>query len=218
MAKDDGKSSNVHLPSRRIWAVLLGVALIVVVILASVTVYYYNLSWMNEGNVDGAAFEVAAQFELSTYQISSTLQTYPTLDNIANLLSSLDQRLQTAWYLVRTLRMYLLTDYRAQMLTIENLLENMTAGGFRGVYDTLSSLLGSNNALLIKAYKELNVNASQKIIGMGTELSGAFWERTGNNDAVLEFRVDPSRIENATNICNDLKGILNAWETKYLRS
>jgi hypothetical protein len=216
MVKDDGRSSNVHMSSRRIWAVLLGVVLIVVVILASLTVYYYNLSKMNEGNVDGAAYEVAFQFRLSTYQISSTLQMYPTLDNIASLLITLDQRLQTAWNMVRTLRMYLLTDYRTQMLTVENLLENMTVEGYGGVYETLSRLLGSNNALLIRAYKELNVNASQKITDMGTELSDAFWERIGgNNYTVLEFRVDPSKIENATNICNDLRGILNKWETKY---
>jgi hypothetical protein len=218
MEKEEGKGSNVRVSSRRIWAVLLSIALIVVVILASLTVYYYNLSGMNEGKVDGAANEVAFQFWLSTYQISSTLQTYPTLDNIASLLTSLDQRLETAWYLVRTLRMYLLTDYGAQMLTIENLLENMTVGGRRGVYDTLSSLFGSNNTLLIKAYRELNVDASQKITDIGTELSEAFWERKGNNDTVLEFRVDPSKIENTTSICNDLKGILNTWETKYLRS
>jgi hypothetical protein len=219
VAKDDGTSSNVRMSSKRIWVALFGVVLVVLVILASLSVYYHNLSEMYESNVDGAAFEVAAQFRLSTYQISSTLAEYPTLDNIATLLMTLDQRLQTAWNLVGTLRMYLLTDYRAQMLTIEGLLENMTVEGYGGVYDTLFRLLGNNNARFIQAYKELNVNASQKITDMGTELSDAFWERIGgNNNAVLEFRVDPSKIQNATSICVDLKGILNAWETKYSSS
>jgi hypothetical protein len=87
----------------------------------------------------------------------------------------------------------------------------------RGVMSTLYNLLLSNNTLLLQAYKERGTKISQKTVDLGSAVGNAFWERTGgNDDTALEFRVNSSMIENATNICNDLKAILNTWETKYL--
>lgn len=215
MSKDHDQGSEVRTSSRKIWAVLLSIVIIILTISASLNVYYYNLSKIEESNVDGAAYEAAAQFRLCSFQISSALQTDPTVNSIGSLLQTLGYHLTTAWNMMHMLKGYLLSDYKVQMQTIEVLLENMTVGGARGVMDTLYSLLGSNNTLLMQAYRELGMKASQKIVDMGNEVGLAFWERIGNNDAVLEFRVDQSKIENATSICADLKTILNTWETTY---
>lgn len=218
MGKENRNSSEVHRSSKKVWLALAGILIIGLAISASLNLFYYNQFKSEESNVNGAAAEAAFQFRLSMWQISSTLQTNPTLDNIDNLMLTLNNHLETANNMIRMLLEYLLTNYSIQMRIIEDLLINMTSQGTNGVWDTLLRLgYESNRSSLLQAYTDLNTQISPKIADLGNEVGLAFFIGTAGN-TITRFHVDAAKIENAGNIANDLKAVLNTWETKYLVS
>jgi hypothetical protein len=116
---------------------------------------------------------------------------------------------------MRTLRIYLVPTYENQLQTIEDLLTNMTVGGYGGVSDTFSNLQGQGNiTLLIQAFQELNATASQKINEVGLEIREAFVS-VRRNHVVETFTIDASKIEDAVSAADDLKDVLDEWITKY---
>lgn len=203
------------LSGKKIKTVLLGLVIVILVISASLNLYYYNLSQTLTNSVEGATLEVSREFSFSMNYVALILDSQATPENIHNLITNLQYHLQTAWGLLRTLRIYLIPAYENQLQVIENLLMNMTVSGYGGACDVLWNLRSQGNVtLLIQAFQELNVTASQKINDVGFELREAF-DSLRRDGTVVTFNIIPSRIENSVNAANELKGILNEWITKY---
>jgi hypothetical protein len=189
------------------------VGALVVVLLASsyFGIYYYNSSKALTGRIQGATLEAAMGFHFSLYYATTILKSEAEPENIDALIRYFSDHVHSAIYFLRALRMYLLSSYEDSLLIIEDLLlRNIWAVG--SVYDTFTSI--TNVSLRIDAFKELNLVASEKIDEMGHELAEAF-ESLRSDHIVQTFEIDPSRIENAVIIANDLKTILNQWITRY---
>jgi len=203
------------LSGKKIKTVLLGLVIVILVISASLNFHYYNLSQTLTNSVEGATLEVSREFSFCMDYVTLTLDSKAIPENIYNLIRNLQYHLQTAWGLLRTLRIYLIPAYENQLQIIEDLLINMTVQGYGGVCDVLWNLNSQGNVtLLIQAFQELNATASQKINDVGFELSEAF-DSLRRDGTVVTFNIIPSRIENSVNAANELKGILNEWITKY---
>lgn len=200
---------------RKISGIVLVTLVIVTVISAGLNIYYYNSTRTLTNSVEGTTLEVAREFFFSMNYATLILDSQVTSDNVGDLVNALRYHLQTANGLLRALRIYLVPSYESQLHIIEDLLTNMTVSGYEGVGDTLYLLQYQGNvAVLIQAFHELNTTASQKINAIGLELEEAF-DFLKRNDTVETFNVIPSRIENAVNASNDLKGILDEWLAKY---
>jgi len=203
------------LSGKKIKTVLLGLVIVILVISASLNLHYYNLSQTLTNSVEGSTLEVSREFSFCMDYVTLILDSKATPENIYNLIRNLQYHLQTAWGLLRTLRIYLIPAYEKQLQIIEDLLINMTVQGYGGVSDVLWNLNSQGNVtLLIQAFQELNATASQKINDVGFELSEAF-DSLRRDGTVVTFNIIPSRIENSVNAANELKGILNEWITKY---
>jgi hypothetical protein len=217
MPEEKKRKTNLPNSSRgkRIITIVLGVAIVILIISASLNVYYYNLSQTLLNDVEGATLEVSEEFYFAMNNIASTLSSQATSENIPSLITALQYHMQTAWRLMRTLRIYLVPTYENQLQTIEDLLTNMTVGGYGGVSDTFSNLQGQGNiTLLIQAFQELNATASQKINEVGLEIREAFVS-VRRNHVVETFTIDASKIEDAVSAADDLKDVLDEWITKY---
>lgn len=215
MTKEKETQPPKLLPRKKSKTVLLGLVIAILIISASLNLYYYNLSQTLTNSVEGATLEVSREFSFSMNYATLILDSQATPENIYNLITNLQYHLQTAWGLLRALRIYLIPAYETQLQVIEDLLINMTVSGYGGVHDTLWNLRSQGNVtLLIQAFEELNTTASQKINYIGFELREAF-DSLRQDGTVVTFNIIPSRIENSVNAANELKGILNEWITKY---
>jgi hypothetical protein len=172
------------------------------------------LSQALTGKVQGATLETARGFHYSLSYAAIILQSEPTSENVRSLIRYFKYHIQSAIEYTRALRIYLLpSSYGDSLLIIEDLLWNITVGGAGGVSDTFDRL-GWNVSMVIDAFKELNLTASEKIFGMGHEVAEAF-DGLRRDHTIESFSIIPSRLENAVSIANDLKAVLNEWITKY---
>ena len=198
---------------REILKYVLIVALIVALLSSTyLGVYYYNSSKALTGRIQGATLEAARGFHHSLSHATIILESEAEPENIWALIRYFKFHIHSAIGFLRALRMYLLPSYEDSLLIIEDLLWSITVGGAGGVSDTFSSI--TNVSMVIDAFKELNLVASEKIDEMGHELAEAF-ESLRRDHTVQTFRIIPSRLENAVLIASDLKTILNEWIDKY---
>jgi len=192
--------------------VLVGALVATLLVSSYFGVYYHNSSKALTGRIQGATLEAARGFHFSLYSAANILESEAEPENIDALISYFNDHIHSAIYFLRALRTYLLPAYEDSLLIIKDLLWNIYLPVKGGVYDTFKSI--TNVSLAIEAFEELNLVASEQINEMGFELAEAF-ESVRRDHIVLTFKVDPSRIENAVSIANDLETILNEWITKY---
>ncbi len=192
--------------------VLLGALVIVLLVSSYFAVYYYNSSQILTRRIQGATLEAARGFSRSLSYASTILEFEPEPENVRDLIRYFEFQIDSARWFLRALRIYLLSSYEDSLLVIEDLLRSIIVGGAGGVSDTFDAL--TNVSIVIDAFKELNLVASQKILEMGDEIGEAFLSLRRDH-TVQTFRIDPLRIENAVLISNDLETILNEWVTKY---
>ena len=197
--------------------VLVGALVVVLIVSSYFGFYYYNSSKALTRRIQGATLEAARGFDHSLDYATEILE---ALASEANESRVFDLIQYFRWYIYSAIRFlsafraYLLPSYEDSLQVVENLLWNMSAGGWGGVSDTLDHLLGTNLSTMTAAFKELNQVASEKIREMGFELAEAF-ESLRRDHTVQTFKIDPTRLENVVLIANDLKTILNEWVTKY---
>jgi len=204
----------VKFKGKKITKVLHGAVLTIVIVLAALNIYYYNISQALTGKVQGATLETARGFFFSLSYATTILQSEPKPENVFSLIRYFKYHIQSAIEYIRALRMYLLpSSYGDSLLVIEDLLWNITLGGAGGVTDTFDRL-GWNVSMVIDAFKELNFIASEKIFNMGHEVAEAF-DGLRRDHTVVSFSIISSRLENAGSIANNLKAVLNEWITKY---
>ena len=192
--------------------VLVGALIVVLLVSSYFGVYYYNSSKALAGRIQGATLEAARGFHFSLLHATTILESEADPENIRALICYLGDHIYSAIRFLRALRIYLLPSYEDSLLVIEDLLWSIIVSGLGGVSDTFRGL--TNVSMVIDAFEELNLVASEQINEMGFELAEAF-ESLRRDHTVQTFKVDPSRIENAVLIANDLKTILNEWITKY---
>ena len=190
--------------------VLLGALLVVLIVSSYFAVYYYNSSQTLTRRIQGATLEAARGFSRSLSYASTILESEPEPENVRDLIRYFEFQIDSAIWFLRALRFYLLPSYEDSLLIIEDLLYwNIIVGG---VSDTFNSIM--NVSMVIDAFKELNLVASQKFFEMGHELTEAFVALRSDH-TVQTFEIIPSRLENAVLIANDLETILNEWISKY---
>lgn len=191
---------------------LVGVVLAILIVLAAFNLYYYNSSKALTGRIQGATLEAAMGFHFSLSYATTILESEAEPENIFDLIPYFEYHIHSAIQFLRALKTYLLPSYEDSLLIIEDLLWSIIGPGAGGVSDTFDAL--TNVSMVIDAFKELNLVASEKIDEMGHELAEAF-ESLRRDHIVQTFRVIPSRLENAVLIANDLETILNEWIIKY---
>jgi DNA-binding transcriptional ArsR family regulator len=197
------------LGGRKVRKALLGAVLVILAVSTTVNIYFYNSSQDLTKRIQGSTSETAIEFDFSLVYATNVLESEANSQNIHALIRYFNFYMQSAWDNVRTLRTYLLPSYENSLLPIEDLLRNVTTAGLGGVGDTLDMLASRTNfTIAVEAFKELNRLASGKFSAMGHEIANAF-EYTGT------FSIVSSRLDNAIQIANDLKSILEEWVIKY---
>lgn len=191
---------------------LVGALIVLLLVSSYFGFYYHNLSESLTRRIQGATLEAARGFQFSLYFATNILECEVEPENIQALIGYFNDHIHSATYFLQALRIYLLPSYEDSLLIIKDLLWNIHLPVEGGVYDTFSSI--TNVSLKIEAFEELNLLASEQIDEMGFELAEAF-ESLRRNNIVQTFEIDPSRIENAVSIANDLETILSEWSTKY---
>ncbi len=210
----DGKVDYSKFLSGRKSGIVAVTLVIVLAVSAGLNIHYHSSTQSLTNSVEGATVDVAREFSFSLSCARNILNSSVTPDNVNDRINTFRYHLQTAWGLLHALRIYLLSSYESQLLIIGDLIANMTSGS-GGVGDTLYLLAyRANLTLLVQAFQELDATASRKISTISVELREAFEFQTRDH-TVETFSIIPSRIENAVNAANDLKGILNEWVAKY---
>jgi hypothetical protein len=231
-----------RLRKRDVLKYALVAALVAALLVSSyLVVYYYGYYARTHERIQAATAATASAFEDSLYYATLTLESLESEAKHANASLSYDIRAiahenahtlirQFHWHIrsarrsLDAFRLYLLPSYGESLLTVRELLLNMSVGGLEGVSDTLDYLMSlwyTNVSMVVNAFEELNLVASDKIREMGFELQEAFYgiqRITGDNTRFIgmkSFTIDHSRLENVVLIANDLKTILNEWVTKY---
>ena len=204
------------LRGKKVRNVLMGTVLAILIISAALNIYYYNSSQALTRRVQGTTLEAARGFSFSLLYATKILESQAEPENIFALIRHLKYHITSAICFLKALRIYLLPSYEDSLLIIEDLLRNISVGGEGGVSDTFDNLMSrtGNVSLVIEAFKELSLVASEKIFEMGHEIVEAFvfFRR---DHTVQTFRIIPSRLENAVLIANDLETALNEWIIKY---
>lgn len=206
------RRSGVMVCMKKKFVALVGAVLAILIVLAAFNLYYYNPSKALTGRIQGATLEAARGFHFSLSHATAILGSEAEPENIFDLILWFKDHIHSAVQFLRALRIYLLPSYEDSLLIIEDLLWSIIVAGLGGVSDTFHAI--TNVSMVIDAFKELNVVASEKIYEMGHELAEAF-ESLRRDHIVQTFRVIPSRLENAVLIANDLETILDEWTIKY---
>ena len=196
------------LSGKKIRKALLNAILIILIVSASMNIYYFFSSQDLTKRIQGATSETAKELLFSLGYATVVLETEANPQNIHALIRCFDFYMQSALDNIRTLRDYLLPSYAKSLLPIQDLLWNISVVGTGGVCHTLETLASKTNiTVAVEAFKELNRVASEKLSAMGHEVANAF--------NTVEPFIIPSRLDTAVSIANDLKSTLNEWITKY---
>ncbi|MHA2314682.1 MAG: ArsR/SmtB family transcription factor [Candidatus Hermodarchaeia archaeon] len=194
------------LRSKKIRNALMGAAFTILIVSVALNAYYYNSSQTLAGKIHSGTCGAASGFVVSLSRSTVVLESEAQPEDIDALVRYFMFYLSDAWDFLRVLK-YLNPSYENSLLTIEDLLRDITVSGVGGVSDTFH-YLSSNSSLKVIAFKELDLVASQKIFEMGLELSEAFL-------AIKTKEIFMSRLNNALLIANNLETILDEWITKY---